>query len=121
MTLDQTQIEVKIQTVLIQTLGIEIIARIVQEILQTTENETLQIFKIEIIRITDHKTIPRTDQKIINLIIESVIILQTQTTTTGTDQENILSHHIKEILEIRKWKIETIEAVHRNIKDQFIK
>ena len=49
-TLDQTQI--KIQTNLIQTLGIETIAMIVQEMLQTTENETLQIFDIEIIRIT---------------------------------------------------------------------
>ena len=68
-TLNQTQIEVIIQTiegtVRVQTFGIDTILLIVQEILQIVEIETTQIVKIESVRTKDHKTTPKLDHIII--------------------------------------------------------
>ena len=116
--LNQTQIEVIIQTiegtVRVQTFGIDTIPLIVQEILEIIEIETTQIVKIESVRTIDHKTTPKLDHIIIIISIDPVIILEKDTTTIKINQEVILSQHIEKILNILTRKIKTKST----LKDQ---
>ena len=54
------------------------------------------------------------------IIKEALTILEIETRTIRTDQKTILSHHIEIILNFQTHKIETIDAVHQNIKDKII-
>ena len=54
-------------------------------------------------------------------LIDSVITLETETTTTKTDQEAILNHLIEKILNFQTRKIKTLEAVHQRTKNKRIK
>ena len=65
----------------------------------------------------DHEAILTTDHIIIIITIDPLIIPRIEITFIKTNQEIILSHHIKKSLNVQTSKIKTIEFVHRNIKD----
>ena len=88
----------------------------VQETLQIIEIENIQSIKFDITQFRDDKKNQTTDQKIKNLIIDPVIILEKETLTIKTDQKNYLSQHIELLLNIQTSKTKTKEKVLGNIK-----
>ena len=66
-----------------------------QEVLQTTAIETFQIIVVGITLLMDHKTILTIDRIMKIIITDPLIILELETTTIKSDQENFFSHRVE--------------------------
>ena len=128
----QTQQNLILDPVLIQTQRIDTIPIIDQETLHIIEIETIHIIEIEVIQIMEIRVIQTIDQGIIHIIdqiiTDQMIIVKTdhkiihkiETQVSIIDTEIIPSHHIGIITAIPILNIDT-EVAHQNIKDTLIK
>ena len=128
----QTQQNLFLHPIPIQTQGIDAIPIIDQETHHTTEIETIHTVEIEVILTIEMRTIQTTDQGIVHIIDRNItnqmitiktdpeIIHKIVTQVTITDTEIIPSHHIGIITVTPIPNIDT-EKTHQNIKDTSIK
>ena len=128
----QTQQNLFLHPVPIQTQGIDTIPIIDHETHHTTEIETIQTIEIEVILTIEIRTIQTTDQGIIHLIDQIIkdqmitiitdheIIHKIESQVTTIDTEIIPSHPIGIITVTPILNIDT-EVTHQSIKDTSIK
>ena len=128
----QTQQNLFLDPVPIQTQGIDTIPIINHETHHIREIETIHKIEIEVIQIIENRIIQTIDPGIIHIIdriiTDQMIIIKTdhkiiykiETQVTIIDTEIIPSHHIGIITAIPILNIDT-EVAHQNIKDTLIK